>query len=599
MPIYKKLFSLSTATLLVSLVLSSIAAWYSILGLTAIFSGAVIPIIVMGGALEVAKVVTTVWLHRYWKRTTFVLRLYLVPAVIVLAFLTSLGIFGFLSKSHSDQNLVSGDVVAKIAIYDEKIKNERDNIEVARKALKQLDDAVDQVMGRSSDEKGATKAVTIRNNQQKDRLRFQNEISESQTKISKLNDERAPIAAEIRKTEADVGPIKYIAALIYGDNPDSNLLERAVRWVIIIIVFVFDPLALTLVIAATSSYKWLEEDFNSMPVTKPKEVLIEDDTDIFDDEILDKIDQSISEKQEEIIKEFSEQGLTLEEPHVDDILLEINDPVFKQFSECPKCKTQLLNAPGIGLFCPNKECDVLDDWASYEEIPKKKVYEEIEIVEPDYCPKCNQEMIYFPMVGQPFCLNMDCEENNYDRSRIDEESDARPHEVMGEVLLEHDSSTPNEIPAGSDELLEPVEEIPSSEEQNIITEGITLNEVHEGYVQYEGKVITTHALQEMRPDLFRVKPDSVSKQISTNFGTEFPKLTAAGNIFVRVDMMPNRVYKFDGAKWIEINKNNSDSYLYNEEYIQHLINQIDVGEYDIELLSDNERLQIETYLSNK
>ena len=171
-----------------------------------------------------------------------------------------MGIFGFLSKAHSDQNLVSGDSMARVAIYDEKIKTAKDNIDVNRRALKQMDEAVDQVMARSDDEKGADKAVSIRRSQQKERARLLAEIDVEQRKISQLSEERAPIAAEFRKVENEVGPIKYIAALIYGDNPDANILERAVRWVIILIVAVFDPLALVLILAAQQTLRWARED---------------------------------------------------------------------------------------------------------------------------------------------------------------------------------------------------------------------------------------------------------------------------------------------------------------------------------------------------
>ena len=133
-----------------------------------------------------------------------------------------------------DQNLVSGDVVAKIAVYDEKIKTAKENIDANRKALKQLDESVDQVMGRSTDEKGADKAVALRRSQGKERTRLVAEIEAEQKTVSRLNEEAAPIRAEVRKVEAEVGPIKYIAAMIYGDNLDSTLLEHAVRWVIIL-----------------------------------------------------------------------------------------------------------------------------------------------------------------------------------------------------------------------------------------------------------------------------------------------------------------------------------------------------------------------------
>ena len=247
---------LSYITLAVALSLSVIAAYYSIAGLTAIFAAAVIPIIVMGSILELGKVVVTLWLHEYWGRCRFLMKAYLVPAVVVLMFITSMGIFGFLSKAHSDQGLVSGDVQAKISIYDEKIKTERDNIDANRKALKQLDEAVDQVLGRSTTEEGAARSVQIRRGQQAERGRLLKEIAESQKRVAALNEERAPIAAEVRKVEAEVGPIKYIAALVYGDNPDANLLEKAVRWVIILLVGVFDPLAIMMLLAATESLKW-------------------------------------------------------------------------------------------------------------------------------------------------------------------------------------------------------------------------------------------------------------------------------------------------------------------------------------------------------
>jgi hypothetical protein len=179
--------------------------------------------------------------------------------------ITSMGIFGFLSKAHSDQSLVSGDVQSRIAVYDDKIKTAKDNIDANRKALKQMDEAVDQVMGRSSDEKGADKAVQIRRSQQKERVRLQSEIQAEQKIVAAVSEERAPIAAEVRKVEAEVGPIKYIAAFIYGDNPDANILEKAVTWVIIIIVVVFDPLAVILLLASQYSFQWFRKQEEETP----------------------------------------------------------------------------------------------------------------------------------------------------------------------------------------------------------------------------------------------------------------------------------------------------------------------------------------------
>lgn len=243
-----------------ALCLSMVAAYYSIAGLTAIFSAATIPIIIMGAALELGKIVATVFLHRNWSRLNWGFKGYLVPAVAFLMMLTSLGIYGFLSKAHSDQTLVSGDSTSQVAIFDERIKTEKDIIDAARRALKQMDEGVDQIMVRSNDERGADKSAALRRAQQKERSQLQADITKAQKSIAALNEQRAPLAANLRKVEAEVGPIKYIAALIYGDNPDAGILEKSVRWVIILIVVVFDPLALCLILAGNRELEWARED---------------------------------------------------------------------------------------------------------------------------------------------------------------------------------------------------------------------------------------------------------------------------------------------------------------------------------------------------
>ena len=248
------------------LAISGVAEYYSIMGLMAIYPAATIPIIIMGIVLGLGKVTGTVWLKQNWDDAPFFLKAYILPAVIALMLITSLGVFGYLSKAHSDQSLVSGDVQSKIAIYDEKIKTSRDNIDANRKALKQMDEAVDQVMGRSSDEKGAEKAVQIRRSQQKERVRLQSEIAAEQKVIAAVSEERAPIAAEVRKVEAEVGPIKYIAHLLYGENPDANILEKAVIWVTVLIVIVLDPLAVVLLLASQYSFQRFRELEEPAPI---------------------------------------------------------------------------------------------------------------------------------------------------------------------------------------------------------------------------------------------------------------------------------------------------------------------------------------------
>jgi hypothetical protein len=317
-------------TLLSGLTISAVAIWYSVAGLVSIFAAAVIPIIVMGVVLEVSKLIATVWLKINWNRAPVYIRTYLAIAIVILMVITSMGIFGFLSKAHSDQSLVSGDVQSKIAIYDEKIKTAKENIEANRKQLKQMDEAVDQVMGRSTDEKGADKAVSIRKAQSRDRSALAKDIEANQKLIAKLNDEAAPIRAEVRKVEAEVGPIKYIAAFIYGDNPDANILEKAVTWVIIIIVVVFDPLAVILLLASQYSFQWFRQAREEQPA--------EGDSPPEPEPVVDNQPLTVT---------------TIEPiPEVIDVTTIDPEPI-----PCVKCGQTLIEVPTIGLVCANPECD--------------------------------------------------------------------------------------------------------------------------------------------------------------------------------------------------------------------------------------------------
>jgi len=309
----------------VALSLSALAAYYAVMGLVAIFAAAVVPIALMGSLLEASKLVVASWLYRNWKEIPKLMKSYFVVALVVLMMLTSMGIFGFLSKAHLDQAIPTGDVQSKLALLDEKIKTEKENINASRKELSQLDAQVDQTIARTTEASGTDRAITIRRGQQKDRARILNEIGAAQAKIAKLNEERAPIASEVRKVEAEVGPIKYIAALIYGDESanDVTMLEKAVRIVTILIVIVFDPLAVLLLIAAnwnlkhTGRRKW-NDFFEKPPVEefpeKDKEVEIKTNASVFDgitSHLTKKEDTPVEEPEttvvpEEIKKEVNE-----------------------------------------------------------------------------------------------------------------------------------------------------------------------------------------------------------------------------------------------------------------------------------------------------
>jgi len=342
-------------------VLSGIAAYYSVIGLIAIFSAAAIPVAIMGGSLEMAKLVVASWLYRYWKSVPFLMKAYFTSALVILMLITSMGIFGFLSKAHSDQSLVSGDVSAKIAVYDEKIKTAKENIDANRKALKQMDESVDQVMGRSTDEKGADKAVALRRAQQKERGRLIAEIETYQKTVSSLNEERAPIAADVRKVEAEVGPIRYIAALIYGDNPDENMLERSVRWLIILLIIVFDPLAVLMLIAANLTQmkqkEWQEEKEKAQPAYEP-------DDGPLTDEQLNQIKESVDPHPPGWM--FNSQTVK-NEPEVEKSILESHPYLSKPFDHF-KDTTPIVAKPENKLEEVNH-----DNMAQYKIIPDEGI----------------------------------------------------------------------------------------------------------------------------------------------------------------------------------------------------------------------------------
>ena len=480
---------LSYITLAVALSLSVIAAYYSIMGLAAIFAAAVIPIIIMGSILELGKVVVTLWLHEYWRQCRLLMKMYLVPAVAVLMLITSMGIFGFLSKAHSDQSLVSGDVQAKISVYDEKIRTARDNIDANRKALKQMDEAVDQVMGRSADEKGADKAVSIRRSQAKERARLLSEISAEQKTIATVNEARAPIAAEVRKVEAEVGPIKYIAAFVYGDNPETNILERAVRWVIILIVAVFDPLALVLILAAQQSIKWAREDKQDQAAT------------------------SIDPEEED--KDFSG-SVEIESTYEPDDGALTDDQV-EQIKTTVAEKYPYLNQPFV----------------HFKDLKPMVVTPP----EPEVVPASEPKVVTEAVPEAPTRV-------------ITSEESAQLETVAW-------PQEPASAPATAKRYKAPITPVPE----------------------------TRNVRKEMQ-----LAADNVEgTQARSDFGLKFPDSSNKGDMFLRVDYLPNKLFKFNGIKWIEVDKSKTDSYTYDEQYILFLIEKLKTGEYDIDQLSASEQ----------
>ena len=245
--------------------ISVIAAGYSIMGLATLFAGAVIPIIAMGSALEVGKLVAASWLYNNWRNPLVpkTIKAYLTSAVIVLIFITSMGIFGFLSKAHLDQVQPVSSNIIKIELIDKQINQQQIIIDRSQKTLDQLDRALDKYI----DMEYVTRGLKERKKQEPERKELQLAINNASDEIARLSNEKGVLQLEQDKIEAEVGPIKYIAELIYGENA-KDYFDKAVRWVIIVLIFVFDPLAVLLLIAANISLRTRSEAKKEIQNTK-------------------------------------------------------------------------------------------------------------------------------------------------------------------------------------------------------------------------------------------------------------------------------------------------------------------------------------------
>ena len=256
--------------LLTALSLSGVSAYYSIIGLTAVFAGSFLPVVIMGTTLEIAKIISTSWLYRNWKTCPFLLKSYLTFAIIILMLISSMGIFGFLSKAHIEQNLqISTGDADQILIVQTKIGNEQSTIDDLNKQIYQIDAAVTKM----TDKGQAQSSLQAADKQRKLRDDLTKQKTQHVEILSNLKTEKVKLDSSIKKTEAEVGPIKYIAAAIYGSSgPDT--LELAVRWVILLLVVVFDPLAVVLLLAAnhgiTSNKK------NLLPIIPKDHILVID-----------------------------------------------------------------------------------------------------------------------------------------------------------------------------------------------------------------------------------------------------------------------------------------------------------------------------------
>ena len=406
-------------------------------------------------------------------------------------------------------------------------------------------------MSRSTTEQGADKATAIRRGQARERTNLQNEIARAQTEIVKLNDQRAPIAAEVRKVEAEVGPLKYIAKLIYGNNPDANLLEQAVVWVIIMIVAVFDPLALVLILAAQQSIRWAsgEDQEESISAT-------------------DKKPNRFTQFTEKIRRRF----------------VKDDTPDFEGV-KMPD-GTWVQTGPAFNTVEPQEEYTSIDEvnrrLAEAADAAADRVdnYNEGSLI-------IESDMDYDkPFKGRGLPPGMPLTAS-YQQADVPEEpnpyQDVKPDADHWYDEVDQTEKTP-------DPFMEDLIMAKEPEPEPVVVVDTPNPRAAEAAPGTNRGVMFTQPIQ-------ADNTPALGKSANTGFGNEFPAQPEKGDVYLRTDYLPNRLYKFNSKKWIEVDKTQIDLYAYNEMYIKYLIEQIDSGNYDIETLSDVEREQISQYLS--
>ena len=250
-------------TLFTSLTLASTAAYFSIVGLMTIFSGAALSIAFMASVLEFGKIVSAAWLHYEWDRINNLVRAYFTGAVIVLMLITSMGIFGYLSKAHIDAAVTGDSYSLEASILDKRLDGKQLQLNNLTGRLESLDYVLQ------------TSQPKDRNYVNKVQTTERNEINASidllVDDIVELNEKKMPILRQQLDQQAELGPVKYIADMIYGDDAESYY-DNAVRWIILTIIFVFDPLAIMLLIVSTAAFK-REREKPAKPLIDERQVM--------------------------------------------------------------------------------------------------------------------------------------------------------------------------------------------------------------------------------------------------------------------------------------------------------------------------------------
>jgi len=259
---------LGIITLITALTMASVAAVFAVYGIVAIFAGMPQFALIMGSVIELGKIVGVSWLYRNWSEPTKI-KYFMAPLVLLAMLLTSMGIFGLLSKAHLEQTSPVANNQIQIERLDQQITREQARIADSEQIISQLDQSV-QVLINFDRIRGPDGALAVRESQAEQRELLRQTVLAAQSELDTLQDQRLELSQQLRAVELEVGPVKYLAELVYGDGTDRT--EEAVRWVIIAFIFVFDPMAILLLMAGNYTLT------NRKPNIIPPEITDEPDT---------------------------------------------------------------------------------------------------------------------------------------------------------------------------------------------------------------------------------------------------------------------------------------------------------------------------------
>ncbi len=561
----------SLCTLLVAICLSSVSAYYSVLGLTTIFSAAVLPITIMGITLEVAKIMGTVWLHKYWDRASLRLKFYLVPAIISLMLLTSLGGFGFLSKAHLDQMVPASNIQDQVSIIDNKINILQTNLNTNKQELQQINASIAQVLDRTKTAGGVLTSIRLAKSQSKNKKELENEIISLQNQISTLQTEKLPLTEKLNKVSADVGPIRYLAQMIYGGKATADVLESSVRIVIMLIVFVFDPLAIVLILAATQSLEWSREHLDPI---KLKDAEIHELNIAIKEIMLEKKEMLERTKQVSDFMSSFLQNLYLEHDLEKTKLHSDFENTINEINTNHSVEKERIIQNGVTL---------IDAYTALMQETKRSQEDELATITSLGLTVYESSLTALKNV------------NDYYLDIIDEINER--HEVeLGQKDKQHDKEKQVIISRGVEWINAETDALNYMFDQELILLSLELKrlETEKDEIINRGMYVVNYLMNDLQKEQ---KPISeiIKNKLKVDSGTTFPVAGADYDFFVRTDFLPYKIFAWHDDTWVEV-KDHLNQKPLQEDYLDAIIEKIENNEINPANLDADTISQIAQYL---